>query len=134
MKYALAYKTDNGNWIFMGRCPSKESPWGWWGSGMWKFDTHHVAENVLFAIRDVPTDCHDRLEFNAEVRVVEIPDEAMVKFNQARKLTDWCLANPHDGVPVGSRENSLFHRGKEIGEMGREGHRILLEHINKQFG
>ena len=81
MKYALAYKTDNGDWIFMARCPSKENPWGWWGCGMWTFDNHQAADDMRVAIMKVPTDSHDRLQLNAEIRVIEIPDEAMVKMH-----------------------------------------------------
>jgi hypothetical protein len=140
MKYAVAYHRD-GQWNFLKHGPTKEFPHGLFGTGMRIYDTRKEAISVRLAIVEEPNDkrlpfvSDDRLAFWKEtIKVVPIPDEAVAKFEEARRLTDWCFENPKAGVPEGSRENSLFHRGREIGEIGREGQRILMDHLKKWSG
>jgi hypothetical protein len=138
MKYAVAYRTDKDNWVFLKFLPSKDFPFGMFGCGMAKFDDFESADAVRVDIvaRNhssqmgwpfVPDE--EMSAWTASLRVVELPDAALAKFDEARRMTDECLAHPSDNVPAGSRENQLFHRGREIGEVGRQGWAILMEHL-----
>jgi hypothetical protein len=139
MKYAVAYKTGSDNWVFMKFGPSKDFPLGLFGCGMRKFDNFETADAVrinIVALAELDVGGHfnrnpDTLKWAASLRVVEIPDAALAKFDDARRLTDECTAHPRDNVPEGSRENQLFHRGREIGDIGREGWRIFMEHLTR---
>jgi hypothetical protein len=98
------------------------------------YDTQQEAVNIRQAIIDTPNDQPSRPTWTADdwkitIEVVSVPDEAVAKFDEVKSLTDWCFNNPKDGVPEGSTENSLFHRGREIDTIIIEGYRILMEHM-----
>lgn len=138
MKYAVAYRTDSDNWIFLKFRPSKNFPLGMFGCGMKVFDDFDSADAVRTEIvvrrhadqmgwPFVPSEEMDA--WAKSLRVVEVPDAVFEKFDEARRMTDECMANPRANVPEGSRENQLFHRGRAIGEVERQGWAMLMEHL-----
>ena len=140
MKYAVAYRTESDNWIFLKFEPSRNLPYGMFGCGMKMFDDWESANaaRIEIVVRrhsdevEWPFVPEARMDSWAQsLRVVEVPDEAIAKFEEARRQTIECCDNPTANVPEGSRENQLFHRGREIGEIGKQGWSLLMAHLTR---
>lgn len=152
MKWAIAYKTkptkvwdystgfrverlQEGIWNFLTYRPSDKYPCGYFSAGIWKFETQAEAEASLAQIlaSEANNDPGTK-EWNARLLVVELPDAALDKFEEVNRRIKWCDEHPREGVPEGSRENSLFHQGHEITAISKEGHRILQAFLTEKYG
>jgi len=109
MKFAIAwYNLKTKTWAFW----SYTATWRE-GQHALLFDTQEKAER------------YREIVIQKKYQVVEFPEAAMAKFKEAHDLLLWCDQNPQADVPVGSTQNSLFHRGHEIKALRAEGERLL---------
>lgn len=127
--YGIGIKVGS-RWSFMTYPPGERNKFGTFHDHVHRFPGLVEAASVIVRMKQLAEFDEKTKAWIQTLKVFEIPQDAIDKWEQAKAILAWCDANPK---VEGSTENSLFHRGFEIGIIRNSGFEILENSLKAQF-